>query len=129
MKAILSNYRQSPRKVRLVADLIRGKSVDEARLLLRTLTKRASYQIDKLLNSAVANANSVSAEHLIIKEIQVNKGPVLKRFRPVAFGRAHPIHKHTSHIMLFLGEKAEVKTQRSKVKSKIKKSKVSNSMS
>jgi len=110
MRASLKNYRQSPRKVRLVADLIRGKKVDRALAELAFLNKRAAHQIKKLLESAVSNAKStdesIENKDLTIKEISVDKGFILKRWRARAFGRAAPIHKHTSRINIKL-EKIE----------------------
>lgn len=108
MRAFLKNYRQSPRKVRLVADLIKGKGVNEASVELDFLAKRASTPIKKLLQSAVANAKNqgIEAENLFIKELRVDKGIVMKRMMPAAMGSAHRINKRTSHIMLSLGEKA-----------------------
>lgn len=108
MKAILSNYKQSPRKVRLVADLIKGKNVKEAETQLTFLVKRASDPIKKLLNSAVANAvnqTGASEEELVIKSVTVDKGPVLKRFMPRAFGRASRINRRTSNVTLTLAQK------------------------
>ncbi len=106
MQAKLKNYRQSPRKVRLVADLIRGKKVDRALAELSFLNKRAAKQIKKVLESAVSNAKqkdeSVEKKDLLIKEISVDKGFILKRWRARAFGRAAPIHKHTSRIQIKL---------------------------
>ena len=105
MKALLKNYHQSPRKVRLVADLIRGKSVADARALLTYLPKKSSPAITKLLNSAVANAHShgASSESLFVKTITVNKGAVLRRQRPFARGRAGSIRKTMSIVVLELG--------------------------
>jgi large subunit ribosomal protein L22 len=103
MKAKLNNYRQSPRKVRLVADLVRGKSVAGARAELKHLAKRAATPLLKLLDSAVANSGK--KEGLYIKSIQVDKGVVLKRSMPRAHGRAFPIHKHSSHVSIELGTK------------------------
>ena len=102
--AKLSNYRQSPRRVRLVADLVRGKKVPEAVTELNFLTKRASSPIKKLIESAVANAKnlSVDTDSLFIKEIRVDKGVVMKRSMPRARGRAFPINKRTSHVMIVL---------------------------
>ena len=77
MKALLKNYHQAPRKVRLVADLIRGKSVPAARQALTYLPKKSSPVLAKLLNSAVSNANGVKAEDLFVKKITVNKGAVM----------------------------------------------------
>ncbi|MEI6042063.1 MAG: 50S ribosomal protein L22 [bacterium] len=107
MKAILSNYRQSPRKVALVAGLIRGKTVAQARVALKFANKRASLPIGKLLESAVANAKNVGVtnlESLKIQEIQVNKGRVLKRSMPRARGSASRINKRSSHVSIILSE-------------------------
>jgi large subunit ribosomal protein L22 len=106
--ALLNNYRQSPRKVRLVATLLSGKSVTEALVMLQFVSKRASGPISTLINSAVANAKnnfSLDKENLFIKELRVDSGPVLKRRMPRARGRAFPIHKRTSHVRLVLAEK------------------------
>ncbi len=108
MKAILQNYRQAPRKTALISALIRGKSVREARIILSKLIKRGSLPMLKLLNSAAANAkenNKISDVESLIISTFVNKGKVLKRWRPRAMGRAFPIHKHTSHIVIELKEK------------------------
>jgi len=113
MKALLKNYRQSPRKVRLVADLVRGKKVSDALVKLQFLPKRASGAMIKLIESARANAENnfkVSTTDLIIKEITVNDGPTLKRSNPVSRGRAHPINKRTSHILVTLGTVGEKKS-------------------
>lgn len=103
--AKLSNYRQAPRKVRLVADLVRGKSADRALNLLANLPKRASDPLAKLIRSAVANAK-VPASDLYIASIQVNGGIVFKRHMPRARGRASAIRKKTSHVTLSLAQKA-----------------------
>ncbi len=119
MKAFLKNYRQSPRKVRLVAGLVRGKSVDSAIAELDFLAKRAGLPIKKLLMSAVANAKvlGVEKENLIIKELRVDKGIVMKRMMPAAMGTGHRINKRTSHLAIVLGEKIEkIKKGKSKVK-------------
>ena len=107
MKAFLKNYRQSPRKVRLVAGLIKGKSVGEAVAELDFLAKRAGIPIKKLLLSAVANAkqNGADAENLFIKELRVDKGITMKRMMPAAMGTGHRINKRTSHLNLLLEEK------------------------
>ena len=104
VKAILKNYRQSPRKVRLVADMIRGKSVMHAQQALAFTPKKTSPAIAKLLNSAIANArqSGFSAENLFVKSITVDKGIVMKRMRPFARGRAGRINKATSIIKLEL---------------------------
>lgn len=106
MKALLKNYRQSPRKVRLVGDLIKGKRVIDAQTQLRNLPKRASLPIMKLLDSAIANAKSseIKLENLMIANVTVNKGLVMKRSMPRARGSASRINKRTSHVMLTLKE-------------------------
>jgi large subunit ribosomal protein L22 len=112
MKASLTNYRQSPRKVRLVSDLIKGKSVVKAQTELRNLPKRASLPLLKLLDSAIANAKiqGVATEGLMIANITVNKGLVMKRSMPRARGSASRINKRTSHVLLTLKETTALKT-------------------
>jgi large subunit ribosomal protein L22 len=116
--AKLSGYRQAPRKVRLLAGLVRGKSVETALLELNHRAKRAAPIFAKLINSAVANAKvaGLDPKSLTVKEIRVDKGRVLKRSMPRAQGRAFPIHKHTSHIMVTLADdiskKTKVKTEK-----------------
>lgn len=108
MKATLSNYRQAPRKTALISGLIRGKSVRQARIILNNLIKRGSLPMLKLLDSAAANAktnNKVANIDELVVTTYVNKGKVLKRWRPRAMGRAFPIHKHTSNIVIELTEK------------------------
>ncbi len=122
MKAFLKNYRQSPRKVRLVADLLKGKRVSEAFVHLGALPKRASLPIAKLLASAVANAKQagISDENLIVANVTVNKGIVLKRSMPRARGSASRINKRTSHVTLTLMEKgAEKKAKPVKAEKKV----------
>lgn len=105
VKAELKNYRQSPRKVRLVADLIRGKKAEDALTLLTFTVKRSSDPIKKLLESAIANANhnfDLKTSDLFVKEIRVDEGPTLKRFRARAFGRASSIRKRTSRVLINL---------------------------
>jgi large subunit ribosomal protein L22 len=107
MKATLKTYRQSPRKVRLVGDVIRGKSVSDALTALRFMTKRAAMPFEKLLRSALANAQhneKKNSDELFIKSVGVDKGPTLKRFMPRARGRASRINKRTSHIVVELAE-------------------------
>ncbi|HUO50681.1 MAG TPA: 50S ribosomal protein L22 [Candidatus Paceibacterota bacterium] len=108
MKASLKNYHQPPRKVRLVADLIRGKSVPQARAALSFLPKKSAPDIAKLLDSAVANARqqNFAAEDLFVKSIAVNKGIVMRRYRPFARGRAGSIRKTLSIVTLELGSTA-----------------------
>lgn len=107
MKAFLKNYRQSPRKVRLIADLVRGKSVVNALETLKFVNKRASEPFAKLIRSAEANAKSqgVDTASLIVKTITVDKGTVLKRFMPRARGTAARINKRSSHLNVELGTK------------------------
>ena len=108
--AIQRTTRQSPYKMRLVIDQIRGKDVNEALGLLRFSKKHAAKQIEKVLNSAVANAEfksregaeSVDVDTLYIKHAIVNEGPALRRFMPAAQGRATPIRKRTSHVEIIL---------------------------
>ena len=143
VKASLYNYRQSPRKVRLVANLVKGKQVEKAVSLLNFTVKEASGPVSKLIQSAVANAKNnfnLDAKDLFVKEIQVNPGYVLRRNTPGARGRAFPIRKRTSHITLVLDtkgagksantEKIEGKNQEGvekKPKTKAKTSKKTNS--
>jgi large subunit ribosomal protein L22 len=108
MKATLKNYRQSPRKVRLVADLVRGKRADESLLTLEFTPKRASDTVSKLIESAVANAvnnDNKKRENLFVSEITVDEGFTIKRHRPRARGRASKIRKRTSHITVTLTDK------------------------
>lgn len=107
MKAVLKNYRQSPRKVRLIADLVRGKKADEALTILKFVDKRAAGPFAKVIASAVANAKSQgkNVDKLFIKTVAVDKGTVFKRFMPRARGSASRINKRNSHISVELGEK------------------------
>ncbi len=103
--ATLSNYRQAPRKIRLIADLVRGKSAEHALAMLTMLPKRGSEPMAKLIKSAIANAKDVPASELYISKIEVNGGIVFKRSMPRARGRAAQILKRTSHITLSLAKK------------------------
>ena len=104
IKAKLNNYRQSPRKVRLVADTVRGKSVEKAMITLSFIPKRSALPLQKLLASALANAKNLSLplENLVVKEITVDAGATLYRRRPRSKGMANPIRKRTSHISVVL---------------------------
>ena len=104
--AKLSAYRTSPRKMGLIAGLIRGMKVTQATAELEHRAKRAAPVIGKLLASAVANAKALgmNVDALKIVEVRVDKGSVLKRSMPRAYGRAFPIHKHTSHVIIKLAE-------------------------
>lgn len=122
MKSIISNIRISPKKLNLVAEMVRRKSVVEADSILRFTTKKAAEIVRKALASAVANAENnfkQDKETLFIDEIIVGKGPTLKRFNPVSRGRAHPILKRMSVITTKLGVKGE--EPESKKKSKTEK--------
>lgn len=105
MKAILKNYRQSPRKVRLLADLVRGKKVKDALATLQFVEKRASGPFAKVIASAVANATGQGKDPatLVVKTVRVEKGTVMKRFMPRARGSASRINKRSSHIIVELG--------------------------
>jgi len=97
--------RVSPRKVRLVADQVRGKHIDDARSLLQFSPRSAADDIAKVIESAAANAEAnhdLIGDEMIVHTIRVDEGPTLKRFRPRAMGRATPIHKRTSHITVAL---------------------------
>ncbi|MDR0271331.1 50S ribosomal protein L22 [Paenibacillus sp.] len=107
-KAHARSIRIAPRKVKLVIDLIRGKQVGEAIAILRHTPKSASLVVEKLLNSAIANAEhnySMDVNNLVVSQVFVNQGPTMKRFRPRAMGRASRINKRTSHITLVVSEK------------------------
>ena len=103
-KAQLNDYRQSPRKVRLVANTLRGKSVEEAITALSFIPKLSALPLQKLLISALANAKNLSlpTESLVVKSIEVNSGTTLYRRRPRSKGMANPIRKRTSHISVTL---------------------------
>ena len=108
-KAHLRYVRISPRKVKIVLDLIRGKDVGKAIGILRTTPKAASSDLYKLLSSAVANAennHSMDASRLYVSECFVCPGPIIKRARPRAQGRTFRINKRTSHITIAVKEKA-----------------------
>ena len=107
-KATLRYSRISSRKVKIVADLIRGKDVDEALAIMKFTPKASSEVLEKLLKSAIANAENnhgMRHENLYVAEIYANQGPTLKRIRPAAKGSAVRIRKRTSHITVVLKEK------------------------
>ncbi len=107
-RATLKFARISPRKVKIVADLIRGKDVTEALAIVKFTPKASSEIIEKLLNSAIANAENnhqMKQQDLYVAEIYANQGPTLKRIRPAAKGSAVRIRKRTSHITIVLKEK------------------------
>lgn len=107
MKATLSNYTQSPRKVRLVTDMVKGKSVPEALTLLTFEMRKSAEPLKKLIQSAVANAEQKgeSVADLVVKNIRVDSGIVLKRFRARARGQAAAIRKRRAHVTVELGKK------------------------
>ena len=109
MKASATHIRISPRKVRMVVDTVRGKSVSQALSILGFTRKKAALPVQKLLKSAVANAaenDGISdVDTLVIDRIMVDEGPTLKRFMPRARGRATPIRKRTSHIRIILRQR------------------------
>jgi large subunit ribosomal protein L22 len=107
VSAKLRYLRIAPRKARLVADLVRGKRVEDAINTLNFCSRRAAQPIAKLLHSAVANADEkgeIDVDTLFVKTITVDEGPTLRRFVPRAMGRATRINKRTSHIRVVLAE-------------------------
>lgn len=107
-KAVLNHARISSRKVKIVADLIRGKDANEALSIVKFTPKASSEIIEKLLKSAIANAennHNMNASKLYVAEIYANQGPTLKRIRPAAKGSAVRIRKRTSHITIKLRER------------------------
>lgn len=125
IKAQLNHLHIAPRKVRLVAGLIRGRKIKDAKLELRYLSKRSALPLLKLMQSAVANAKhnfDLIEDSLRIKSIVVDQGPAFKRYRPRAFGRAALIRKETSHVSLVLetvakDDSMELSSRRKKNKS------------
>lgn len=109
VKAFARHIHMSPRKIRLIAGLVRGMDVDRAAAQLRFYSKAAARPVAKLLQSAVANAShnfKMSADGLYIKTITVDQGPTMKRWRARAFGRAAEIKKKSSHISIVLADRA-----------------------
>jgi large subunit ribosomal protein L22 len=107
-KAVARFVRIAPRKVRIVTDLIRGKDVDEALAILRFTPKRGARLLEKVLRSAIANAQNnydMDPGALYVKRVYVDEGPTLKRYRPRRMGMAYPILKRTSHISVVLAER------------------------
>lgn len=119
--ASLQNYRITPRKVRLVADMIRGKGVAQAKNILDNANKKARHPISALIDSAVANAShnhKIEKSSLFIKEIRVDQGYVLKRSMPMSRGSAFPLKKRTSHISIILATAPAVPAGRQEKKAK-----------
>jgi large subunit ribosomal protein L22 len=107
-KAIAKTVRISPRKTRLVIDLVRGKHIADALAILKFTPNKAATVIEKVLNSAIANAENnfdLDKENLYVSEAYVNEGATMKRFRPRAKGAASPINKRTSHVTVVVSEK------------------------
>ncbi len=109
--AQLHTYRQSPRKVRLLADLVRGKQVNQALSTLKFANKRATGPIIKLIESAVANAKvqGMNTDQLVVEKITVDGGQTLYRRLPMSRGRAFRMRKRTSHVLVSLSERSDVK--------------------
>ena len=126
IKAKLQNLRVSPRKTRLVIDIVRGLKIEDAFNQLNFVNKKVTLPLKKLLESAVANAlNNFSLEknNLFVKEIKVDEGRTLKRWMPRARGRATPIRKRTSHVTLVLGElvdSGEKKAKKQKIEAPVR---------
>ena len=109
-KATLSNYRATPRKVRLIADFVRGKEVGKALAELQFVNKRHAEAVAKVISSAVANAKentNLDANNLMIKEIQVQEGKTMRRWRAGSNGRGLPLRKRLSHIHVTLAEQTK----------------------
>lgn len=107
-RAIAKYVRISPRKVQIVANLIRGKNVNEALAILKFTPKKSARLLEKVVKSALANAENnfdMDRDSLYVAEVYANQGPTLKRWRPRAQGRAYPILKRTSHIGVVLKER------------------------
>ncbi|MDR3157273.1 MAG: 50S ribosomal protein L22 [Lactobacillales bacterium] len=107
-KAMAKTVRISPRKTRLVIDLVRGKHIADALAILKFTPNKAATVIEKVLNSAIANAENnfdLDKESLYVSKAYVNEGATMKRFRPRAKGSASPINKRTSHVTIVVSEK------------------------
>lgn len=114
--ARLTNCRMSSRKMRLVADIIRGKQVDKAFGILKFTKREGGRWLEKVLTSAVANWSVLTGEEpdeygLVIKQIWVDAAPLLKRFRPAPHGRAHRIHKHSCHATLVIENTTKIESE------------------
>ena len=115
--ATLRYMKASPQKVRLVADLIRGKKVDEALSILRFTKRHSARDLEKLLRSAVANAENtdtgVDADELVVSKIYVNEGPREKRIQPAPMGRAYRIQKRKAHVTVHVSDEVKAVNARS----------------
>ena len=108
VRAIAKYIRVSPRKMKPIADMVRGKSVKDAQAILKFTPRKGAEVFLKVLNSAVANAennHNLDAESLIVSEIYANQGPVLKRWKAGSMGRANPIKHRTSHVGVVVADK------------------------
>ncbi len=108
-KAIVRHVRISPRKVRIVANMIRGKSIDSALGILKLLPKNSARVFSKLVSSAAANADDLSkgkadVDTMVVRTVQVDNGPLIKRWMPRAMGRANRIQRRTSHITVVVAD-------------------------
>lgn len=122
VKSISKGVRISPRKVGVVADLVRGRTVNDALIILENTPRRGAKIVAKTISSARSNADynhNIKPDSLVIKEITVNHGTPMKRYRPAAHGRALPYQKRTSHITVVVdGEKRQPKKPAAKVAKK-----------
>jgi large subunit ribosomal protein L22 len=123
--AKLNYLKIAPRKVRLLANTLKGLSIQEAEAQLLLRVQRSARPLLKLIRSAVANARNkkMDVNKLVVSSIVVNPGPILKRFLPRAQGRATPIHKKMSHVVLVLSETEQKQTERFKIQPPVKKEK------
>ena len=104
-RAILRRFRESPRKVRAVADMIRGRSVEDAMSILRMQQRKAARMLSKVLGSAIANATEnekADSDKLVVKQIHIDGGPVEKRWLARSMGRANRINRRTSHVTIIV---------------------------
>src|SRR6516165_11128793 len=115
VKAEARYLRTSPQKARLVVDLIRGQRAGEAITILKTTNKRIAPTVEKVLRSAIANAenrnNDVDVDKLMVTECYVNEGPRMKRVRPAPMGRAYRYQRRMAHIIVKVGDKAKAENQ------------------
>jgi len=109
-RATLRRFRESPRKVRMVADMIRGRSVDDALSILRLQQRKAAKMLSKVLGSAIANATEnekADSDKLVVTKISIDGGPTQKRWMPRSMGRANRINSRTSHVTIVVDVPAE----------------------
>jgi large subunit ribosomal protein L22 len=115
--ATLKYLKASPQKVRLVADLVRGKKVEEALNILRFTRKSCAKDLEKLLRSAVANAEnketSADVDELVVSKIYVNEGPREKRIQPAPMGRAYQVQKRKAHVTVHVSDEVKAVNERS----------------